>query len=129
MERTKHFRKRNAILTCLRGTTTHPSAEWIYTQLKPQIANLSLGTVYRNLAYFKDIGEVISIGTVKGTERFDGNTTPHVHYICTSCGAVLDLPDIDIPTELQSAAESGSGGTVCSCQLTFSGICSNCKNK
>ncbi len=127
MEHTKHFRKRDAILACLRSTTVHPSAEWVYTQLKPEIPNLSLGTVYRNLAYFKEKGEAVSIGTVKGIERFDGNTMPHVHYICTSCGAVIDLPDIEVPGELGMAAEGLSGGTVCACQLTFSGICSECK--
>ena len=97
MEQTKHFKKREAILNCLRSTKTHPSAEWVYTQLKPQIPNLSLGTVYRNLALFKETGEAISIGTVKGIERFDGNTAPHVHYICTACGAVIYLPYIDVP--------------------------------
>ena len=34
---TKRFRKREAILACLRDTTAHPSAEWVYEQLKPQI--------------------------------------------------------------------------------------------
>ena len=128
MEHRKRFRKRDAILACLRGTTIHPSAEWVYTQLKPEIPDLSLGTVYRNLAYFKEIGQAISVGTVKGIERFDGNTMPHVHYICTSCGAVIDLPDIDVPAALETAAENSSGGTVMTCQLTFSGICSECKS-
>ena len=50
---TKHFRKRDAILTCLRETDVHPSADWVYAQLKPQIPDLSIGTVYRNLALFK----------------------------------------------------------------------------
>ena len=49
----KHSRKRDAILECLRCTTSHPTAEWIYTQLKPTIPDLSLATVYRNLAMFK----------------------------------------------------------------------------
>ena len=49
----KHSKKRDAILECVRSTTAHPSAEWIYAQLKPQIPDLSLGTVYRNLAAFK----------------------------------------------------------------------------
>ena len=30
MEAAKQFRKRNAILACLQGTTTHPSAEMVY---------------------------------------------------------------------------------------------------
>ncbi len=127
MEQTKHFKKRDAILTCLRGTTTHPSAEWIYMQLKDEIPKLSLGTVYRNLAYFKEAGKAISVGTVKGIERFDGNTSPHVHFICNSCGAVIDLPEVAVPEELKASAESDCGGSVCSCQLSFNGICSNCK--
>jgi len=130
MERTtKHFRKRDAILTCLCQTDEHPSADWIYAKLKPQIPDLSLGTVYRNLSHFKEQGKIASLGTVKGVERFDGNTAPHVHYICGGCGCVLDLPDLAVPQELQSAAEHCSGGSVNGCQLTFTGICSQCLMK
>ena len=46
----KKSRKRDAILACVCSTDTHPTAEWVYTQLKPDIPDLSLGTVYRNLA-------------------------------------------------------------------------------
>ena len=49
----KHFRKRDAILDYLRSTTAHPSAETIYTDLKSQIPDLAMGTVYRNLTLFK----------------------------------------------------------------------------
>ena len=55
----KHSRKRDAILACLRSTTCHPTAEWVYQQLKPAIPDLSLGTVYRNLSMFKDEGLVL----------------------------------------------------------------------
>lgn len=125
----KHFRKRDAILTCVRGTTVHPSAEWVYGQLKPQIPDLSLGTVYRNLTYFKDQGDIISLGTVKGVERFDGNTSPHVHFICTECGAVLDLPQIAVPQELTQSVNMSTGGNVCGCQLTFTGKCNQCNQQ
>ena len=36
----KHSRKRDAILECLRCTTSHPTAEWVYNQLKPTIPDL-----------------------------------------------------------------------------------------
>lgn len=127
MERTaKHFHKRDAILTCLRQTRTHPSAEWVYEQLKAEDSDISLATVYRNLALFKNQGIIASLGTVKGVERFDGNTTPHVHYICTDCGAILDLEGIAVPQELQSTAAGLAGGTVCGCSLTFTGLCGQC---
>ena len=125
---TKRFRKRDAILSCLRSTDTHPSADWIYENVKREIPNISLGTVYRNLSLFKEQGTIVSIGTVRGVERFDGNTAPHVHYICSGCGSVLDLAGMAVPEELNCAAARCSGGRVDSCQLTFTGICGQCQN-
>ena len=128
MERTaKHFRKRDAILSCLRQTTEHPSADWVYAKLKPEIPDLALGTVYRNLALFKDQGLIASLGTVGGVERFDGNTAPHVHFICGACHRILDLSQIQVPEELNASAARAAGGRVDSCQLTFRGFCGYCQ--
>mgnify|MGYP000075579427 FL=1 len=69
--------KRNAIYNAVCGTDTHPSARWVYDKLKPEIPDLSLGTVYRNIALFKDEGKVSVICNVNGEERIDGNTEPH----------------------------------------------------
>jgi Fur family peroxide stress response transcriptional regulator len=127
MERTaKHFRKRDAILSCLRSTELHPSADWVYERVKQEIPDISLATVYRNLNLFKEQGLIQSLGTVNGVERFDGNTAPHVHYICTGCGRVVDLPGLSVPEDLNYAAEAESGGRVAACQLTFTGICGKC---
>jgi len=126
--RPKHFRKRDAILDCIRSTKVHPSAEWVFSQLKPQIPDLSLGTVYRNLSLFRQQGEIISVGTVHGVERFNGNTAPHVHFICTGCGAVLDLEKMAVPNELITTAAGCVGGRVHECQLTFTGTCDACTN-
>ena len=127
MERTaKHFRKRDAILSCLRSTELHPSADWVYERVKQEIPDISLATVYRNLNLFKEQGLIQSLGTVNGVERFDGNTAPHVHYICTGCGKVVDLPGLSVPEDLNYAAEAESGGRVAACQLTFTGLCGKC---
>ena len=124
---TKHFRKRDAILTCLRQTNEHPSAEWVYTRLKAEYPDISLGTVYRNLSLFKEQGLINSLGTVKGVERFDGDTAPHVHFVCTSCGRVMDLTGMGLPECLNSEAVRCAGGRVDSWQLTFSGSCQECQ--
>ena len=127
MERTsKHFRKRDAILNCVRSTDAHPSADWVFEHVKQQVPDISLATVYRNLALFKEQGLIVSLGTVNGVERFDGNTEPHVHFICTQCGGVQDLPEISVPEELNSAVARSSGGRVDNCQLSFTGICGEC---
>ena len=123
---TKNFRKRTAILECLQGTTAHPSADMVYAMLQKDHPDISLATVYRNLALFKKQGLIQSVATVGGIERFDGNTEPHVHFICTECDAVLDLPDLQVPQSLCGDAAAGVGGTVSGCQLTFSGLCGEC---
>ena len=123
----KRSKKRDAILACIRSTDLHPSAEWVYTQLKPQFPDLSLGTVYRNIHMFREEGTVASVGVVDGLERFDGNTSPHVHFVCEACGAVLDVGAIDVPVELTSLAEAATGGQVSACRLSFTGQCPKCK--
>ena len=126
---TKQFRKRNAILAYLRQTKDHPSAEMVYNHLKPEYPDLSLGTVYRNLSMFKERGEIVSLGAVNGVERFDGNTMPHVHFVCTGCEAVADLPKIAVPEELNQQVTNQTGGHIDMCQLTFMGQCNRCLTK
>lgn len=122
----KHSKKRDAILQCLRSTKSHPSADWIYARLKPEIPDLSLGTVYRNLRLFLQEGLIISVGTVDGLERFDADVSPHMHFICRACGAVIDVEDAAVPEDL--LVQAAGTGQVEACQITFSGICRCCQS-
>ena len=122
----KRFRKRDAILAYLRSTDQHPSAETVYANLKTQIPDLSLGTVYRNISLFKQQGLIVSLGTVGGVERYDGNVDPHVHFVCTECGTVSDLHALHVPEELNAAAAREAGALVDHCHLTFHGRCHEC---
>ena len=128
MATTKHFKKRDTILEYLRHTNAHPSAETIFTDLKAQIPDLAMGTVYRNLSLFKEQGLVSSVATVHGVERFDANTDPHVHFICNECNAVIDLHQMQIPETLYAAAENCCGGKIADYQVSFSGTCRDCIN-
>ena len=123
---TKQFKKRNAILSCLQHTTAHPSAEMVHEMLRQEHPDISLATVYRNLALFKSQGLITSVATVRGIERFDANTDPHVHFICTGCGAVTDLHQIQVPQSLGREAEKSGNCRVDGCQLTFTGLCGSC---
>ena len=123
---TKQFKKRNAILECLRGTHLHPSAEMVHDMLQQEHPDISLATVYRNLSRFRSQGIIQCVATVRGTERFDANTAPHVHFICENCDAVIDLPQIQVPQSLTSRVEETSGCHAAGCQLTFTGLCEKC---
>ena len=42
----KYSKQREALLTLLRSTRSHPSADWLYENLRKEFPNISLGTVY-----------------------------------------------------------------------------------
>jgi Fur family peroxide stress response transcriptional regulator len=75
---------------------------------------------------FKDEGLIISVGVVNGQERFDGNTSEHTHFVCLSCGDVIDV-DEDLDPEVNLSIENRYGVDVSFHQLTFYGKCAKCR--
>lgn len=119
--------KRNAIYNTILSTTTHPSASWIYEQLKPDYPDLSLGTVYRNISLFKNEGKVSVVCNVNGEERIDGNTSPHTHFVCNCCGRVIDVAD-DGSKSSESLALLNKCFSIESKLVIYYGKCSDCCN-
>ncbi len=127
-KRQNFSKKRQAILETIRNTTTHPTAEWVYQTLKPEYPDLSLGTVYRNIAAFKKEGLICRAAIVNGQERLDGNLSAHSHFICKECGAVLDLyEDVADPARNQ-VIEQNYQVEVEYQKVVFYGKCSACKS-
>ena len=93
----KYSRQRESIKRYLASTREHPTADTVYTEVKKDFPNISLGTVYRNLNLLTELGEAIKISTPDGGDRFDGITEPHCHFFCKECGSVLD---IDMPEKV-----------------------------
>jgi len=130
MEKRRNYsRKREAILNTVRSTTSHPTADWVYEKLKPEYPDLSLGTVYRNLAQFKQDGTIISVGVVNGQERFDGNVRPHTHFVCSKCGCVMDIPDEYIGSTMVAQTERKFHLQIDSTDVLLRGICPECLDK
>ncbi len=121
----RYSRKREAILQAIRSTTSHPSAEWVYTQLKPQFPDLSLATVYRNIASFMESGELVRVAVVDSKERYDADLSSHSHFICQVCGDVSDVK-IAGGREIDIIAENALGAKVNRHELVFRGICKKC---
>lgn len=117
-------KNRQAILDCLRSTDSHPTADWVYAQLKPVYPSLSLGTVYRNLCQLKDAGVIRSVGVIAGQEHFDSDISAHAHVMCTRCGRIVDLP---ISEALRSSMQESGNRT--GFRITaphFVGLCPDC---
>lgn len=81
----------NILLDLLSKTDFHPSAKEIYTLLKPVYKKLSLASVYRNLDYLVESGDILRIKALDGSERYDGNNFPHGHFVCLKCGSIIDF--------------------------------------
>ena len=100
----------------------------IYTDIRKIYPNISLGTVYRNLALLSDLGEIRKLTVDGGADRFDGNISPHNHFTCRRCGAVLDLDMEDI-SRIKQSAEQRFHGVIESYSVNFYGLCENCTEK
>lgn len=124
----KHSRQREAIKAYLMDRTDHPTADTIYQAIRETFPNISLGTVYRNLAFLAENGDIIRISCGEHSERFDGNTSPHHHCICSVCGRVDDIFGLNdqIIDELASIRYNGS---ILGHQTYFYGLCSECVEK
>ena len=126
MKTRNYSRKREAILAKICGANTHPTAEWVYQELKEQYPDLSLATVYRNIALFREEGTVVSVGIVGGRERFDGVIHPHGHFICNQCQAVSDIDAATKHPEIMSRLEDTHQFKVDRVDLIAYGLCHMC---
>ncbi|MFA6505993.1 MAG: transcriptional repressor [Treponemataceae bacterium] len=123
--RYKRSRQRERILDTLRGTNTHPTATWVYDELKREFPDLSLGTVYRNLGILRDQGLVRVLQAGSTFDRFDADTGPHYHFICQDCGRVSDVP-MPALGDLEARAAKAVGGTISGHRIDFYGTCADC---
>ena len=78
----KYSRQRELILQSLKNRMDHPTAEMLYTDLKEQMPEIGIATIYRNLSDLCEAGEIIKIKSQIGPDRFDGNKKEHIHFEC-----------------------------------------------
>ena len=123
-----YSRQRAAILSFLQSRRDHPTAELVYSSVKEEFPNISLGTVYRNLNQLADAGMIAkhSFG-ILGIDHFDYNTNPHYHFVCSCCNAVIDLPmeHSGFPA-IDAEAARDFNGLIHGHRLYFYGICRKC---
>lgn len=121
----KHSKQRDSIIEYLATHSNHPTAETVYLAIREDFPNISLGTVYRNLALLADSGEILKISTDHGPDRFDGCITPHYHFFCKECGDVYDL-DMEPINHINVIASQKFQGTIEGNITHFYGKCPKC---
>ena len=123
-----HSKQREAILDFLATRKDHPTADVVYMNVRKQLPNISLGTVYRNLTLLSDNGEILRLRVGDGTDHFDADVSSHYHFICKECGSVLDL-EMDNIDAINDIAAQNFDGEIEGHSTYFYGLCGNCTNK
>jgi len=119
----KRSKQREQVLDAVRSTRSHPTADWVFHEVRKNMPRVSIATVYRDLNILSDSGEIGKI-VHDGQMRFDANMDKHFHFICTSCKSIYDIPDtwVEFPD-----LKLPRGYAVEEVKMDFYGICPTCR--
>lgn len=118
-------KQRDMILNIVQETRSHPTADWVYSEVRKELPNVSLGTVYRNLGQLVNNKSLLAIN-IGGTIHYDAYLDEHQHFQCKTCNNIYDI-DVSMK-DFVSKVESKTNHIIDRCQIHLVGICENCKN-
>ena len=119
--------QRRAVITAFLKSDKFATAQQILDHVRATNPDMSLDTVYRNLALLVELGVISEVNT-RGK---DGNfyelitTEHHHHLVCLNCGKAECLDFCPINCEKLETA-SKNGFNITSHALEFYGYCQNC---
>ncbi len=115
--------QRILIYKALRNMRTHPTADEIYKAVQGEYPSISLATVYKTLETLAEHGLLSKVTKLHDLARYDAETEPHHHLICTGCKKVVDVYDEQfnqLPFPRQEDFE------VQGYRIQFEGLCREC---
>ena len=120
--------QRREVLRVVVETDVHPDAHTVLKRARERMPTISFDTVYRTLSFLEEHDLISRVHASGERARFDGNDTPHHHFICTECGRIVDfeseeLDGMELPDEVADL------GTSTSRQLQVFGICQKCETQ
>ena len=127
--RLKRSAQREAILDAFVKAGHHVSVEDLLKIVRRRHSDVGRTTIYRTLKLFKDAG--LASELVFGSEaRFEPvwNRDHHDHFVCTSCGEILEFHSPEIE-RLQEQIAAGIGFRVESHRHHILGRCRRCASK
>jgi Fe2+ or Zn2+ uptake regulation protein len=139
--RRNRTRQRQRLLAALRATAAHPTAAELHAALLPELPQLSLATVYRNLEVLVSEGQVEPVASQAprraqraGGERslsgpalrYDANLEPHHHFNCEACGRIQDV-EFTPPRHLLVRLRRDHALEASRVRIDFYGLCTDCR--
>ena len=122
----RYTEQRASVYRFLLGTSTHPTADEVFTAVRAGIPDISLATVYKSLEALVGCELAMKLTYGDAAARYDARTDPHPHARCTVCGSVFDVPG-----RLDGRLLDSLGGlrdfTVAGYRLELVGHCAACQ--
>ena len=106
----------------------HATAEEVLKAATPRLPGLSLPTVYASLDLLARLGVARRIEGAGTATLYDARPEAHHHFVCRTCGTVLDV-DGELDTADLARAASGAGLAVDGVDVVLRGICPECRQE
>jgi Fur family peroxide stress response transcriptional regulator len=118
--------QRVELVRLIAASEGHPSAAQFYAKIKEKFPTMSHATVYKTLALLKEMNQVLEID-LRDDSHYDGNRPgAHPHLICTKCNRIVD-GELEFDASLLKKLEETSGYQILRPQITFYGLCPDCR--
>ena len=118
--------QRKAVLEALGESRGHPSAEDVYLLVKRKNPRVALGTVYQALSVLEEIGVIGAKHWAESPTRYDLNVEPHLDIRCTGCGAVSEVPGVDLG-DVEERVREATPYEVTRASVVVEGLCPACR--
>ncbi len=124
----KLTRQRRLILDILEHSSGHLDAETVFAKAKEQDKRIGMATVYRTLAFLKQLGlaEEHNLGEDHGHFEAADKGKPHFHFTCLKCGKIVEFESPQVLRLAQSLCEK-KGLSVSEVHLYLRGYCRQCR--
>jgi Fe2+ or Zn2+ uptake regulation protein len=119
--------QRSLVLQVLSESQEHLDAESIHDRVRLHQPRVSLATVYRTLALFKELGLVNEYKLGEDHRHFETvQETPHYHFTCLNCHKVIEFNAPQIAESILPSLEN-QGLQTTEIHLIISGYCADCQ--
>jgi Fur family ferric uptake transcriptional regulator len=119
--------QRRAIMSALEDAPGPLTAQEVLSQASRYQQGLGLATVYRNLNYLEEAGDIVAVHLPNDTTRFElAGRGHHHHFRCQQCERVFELT-AKCPVAILEGVTLPGGFVVKDHELTLYGLCPECQ--
>ena len=119
--------QRRAVLQSL-FEARHATVDELAAEVQRTMPDVSLSTIYRTLEVLDEAGLVTHAHLHHGSPTYHSvDEEPHVHLVCTGCGAIGQQP-VEVAATLAARLQEATGFVVDVSHLAVHGLCAHCSD-